>query len=119
MIATQPAGTAASSASTARKSSAPDITSIATAVAVVVGGAHCQPTASWAHMAVPKVRKTASEQVSVPRLARAPAVPAGGPASPAVVRRAVMPQWATLTVRRQARGCSENSASRSSANSSP
>ena len=118
-MAAQPAATTASSASTARTSSEPDITSIATEVAVLSGGAHCQPTASWAHMAVPKVRNTAREQASVPRLARAPAMPAGGPASPAPASRAVMPQRATSAVRRQARGCSESYASSSSANSSP
>ena len=77
-IAARQAGAAASSASRARKSSEPDITSIATVVAVLAGGAHCHPTASCAHMAVPMARNTATEQVSVPRQARAAAAgPAG------------------------------------------
>src|SRR5262252_9634685 len=82
-IAAQLAGMAASSASTASNSSEPDIISIATVVAALAGGAHCQATANWAHMVVPTVKNTASEQVRVPRQARVPAAgSAGYPASP-------------------------------------
>ena len=116
-------GSAASSASTARTSIAPDITTVAT-TAAVSGTDHCQPIVSCDHMAPPKPRKTAAQQASEARLARArfPArsVPSGAkPHRPASVSLATIPPRTTSAVRAGDLGRSARSAISSSVNSAP
>ncbi len=116
----QPTGAAASTARIRKNSSVPVISTVATAAARVLGGAHCQPTSSWDHTAVPAVRNTASAPPSAARLARAWSAPASRwPPSPAWLSRASSPLAATSAVRRQQRGRSARSAASSSVNSAP
>ena len=75
----------------AASATAPDMTIMATEVAVVSGSDHCQPMVSCDHMATPKARNTAAQQPSDTRLARtwsagverAPAEPGAGRVAPA------------------------------------
>ena len=116
-------GSEASSASTAKTSIAPDITTVATEAAVS-GADHCQPMVSCDQMAPPKPRKTAMQQASEARLARArfPArsVPSGAkPHRPASVSLAAIAPRITSAVRAGDLGRSVRSAISSSVNSSP
>ena len=99
---------------------AADITSTATVVARLPGGAHCQPMTSWDHTIVPNIRNTATALPRVIRLAVTwSAGPSSWPPRPARLSRASRPALATSAVRRQERGCSARSAISSSVNSAP
>ena len=96
------------------------MTTIATLVARVAGGAHCQPIASWAHIAAAKVTNTAQAQASVASPARAAVDGSSGwTVSPAALSRASRPLRATSPLRRRSRGRSARSAMSSSVNSAP
>jgi len=116
----QATGRAAASARTPNASMAADITTVAAMVAAVPGSDHCQPMMSCDHSAVPKMRKTVTQQASDTRLARAcPDASGPHPHNPALASRATMPPRATSAVRAHDPGRSEISEISSSVNSSP